>query len=688
MAATTEDRSYSSEDIQYVHEMDNPEEERSAITHSNTESTGEETEQPGHDYTDGTPPGRAEHGSRCTQPDGEKAGLCTEGGESRRDISDNRTENTRYHFRTDCAGALRKYLETILREKEERERNSRRRHSASPPVPEKHWTSDEREDERSSEGSDDSDSAILVEADLDPATAAWAFDKDPGDLSGVHDTGSEDEKGRLEITPRRGDMRRTGEENIKGRDLFLTCGEHVGARDIAAATLGNQKSERDTWRVLRRFKQFLDRESMDDIDTLASRDAKWIMEEFTETLSNTDLSSGVICQTVRKVLDSINLFRETNIDVKDIEIFLKTYVGEKPRRGKRYKSTWDLTIITKWAEATHDMKDPQTLQRRALILTMIFGALRPAELERMRRETTTFKDNSIQTQVRTKTSGGEIIKVIIRKHPNPRIDAVEALQHWMDYTKTTFKSEHVWFDIEGRRPANPQKIKEELTATLRENEIPETLTAFSIGHAAITHLARQQDADWKAINAYARWDLGSRVAQEYETVLPVQDTKWILETIGGPVPLAEKGGKSEKDSKGKEISNENTESETKELPEETSQSGGEAETSERKNSKRQGPTREKSSHHENDIAQLPKGDETPSIIPRCIMELTEGRQTALQKKLETDRGKRGERSIGQIVMPARVQKTRSRTPRKHSKRGREKRQGPHFHPQALCSSNA
>ncbi|KAH7823002.1 uncharacterized protein MONOS_6832 [Monocercomonoides exilis] len=138
-----------------------------------------------------------------------------------------------------------------------------------------------------------------------------------------------------------------------------------------------------------------------------------------------------------------------------------------------------------------------------------------------------------------------------------------------------------------------------------------------------------------------------------------------------PVPLAGKGDKSEKDSKGKEISNENTESGTKEYPEETSQSGGEAETSKRKNLKRRGSSREKSSLHENDIAQLPKGDETPSIIPRNIMELTEGRQTALQKKLETDRGKRGERSIGQIVMHAQVQKTRSRTPRKQRKRGRE-----------------
>ncbi|KAH7826236.1 uncharacterized protein MONOS_7676 [Monocercomonoides exilis] len=66
---------------------------------------------------------------------------------------------------------------------------------------------------------------------------------------------------------------------------------------------------------------------------------------------------------------------------------------------------WDLTIITKWAESTYDAKDIRILQRRALILTMIFGALRPADLERMRRETTIFKDNSVQTQVRTKTSG-------------------------------------------------------------------------------------------------------------------------------------------------------------------------------------------------------------------------------------------------------------------------------------------
>ncbi|KAH7829054.1 uncharacterized protein MONOS_12288 [Monocercomonoides exilis] len=410
---------------------------------------------------------------------------------------------------------------------------------------------------------------------------------------------------------------------------------------------------------------------MDDTDPLTNKDAKWIMAEFIETLSNTNLSSGVINQTVRKVLDSINLFRETKVDVKDIEIFPKTYVGEKPRRGKRYKSMWDLTIITKWAEATHDMKDPQTLQRRALILTMIFGALRPAELERMRRGTTILKEDLVQTQVQTKTSGGETVKVIINKHPNQRIDAVAALQRWIDYTKTSFRDEHVWFDIRERQPANLQRIKVEFVAVLRENGIPDTFTAYSIRHAVIMHLARQQEEDWKAINACARWAPGSRVAQEYYTVLPVQCTRWILETIGGPVPLAEKGDKLEKDSEIKDISNENTEAETKEYPEETSQSRGEAETSKRKRSKRRGSIREMSSQHENDIAQLPKGDETLSIIPRSILELTEGRQTALQKKPETVRRKRGERCIGQIVITVQAQKTRSRTPRKHSKYRRE-----------------
>ncbi|KAH7816525.1 uncharacterized protein MONOS_14392 [Monocercomonoides exilis] len=222
MAATTEDGPYSSEDRQYVHEMDNSEEEESAIAHSNTESIREETEQTGHYDTNGTSPGRIEYRSRCTQLDGEKAGLCTEGGGSCRDIVNNRTENTRYNFRTDCACALRKYLETILREKEERERNTRRRHSASPSVPEKHRTGGERENERISERSDDYDSDSLAGTDLDPAAAAWAFDKDPGDLSGVHDTGSEDEKARLETTPRRGNKRQTGEGNIQGRDLFRT----------------------------------------------------------------------------------------------------------------------------------------------------------------------------------------------------------------------------------------------------------------------------------------------------------------------------------------------------------------------------------------------------------------------------------------------------------------------------------
>ncbi|KAH7822535.1 uncharacterized protein MONOS_8837 [Monocercomonoides exilis] len=256
----------------------------------------------------------------------------------------------------------------------------------------------------------------------------------------------------------------------------------------------------------------------------------------------------------------------------------------------------------------------------------------------------------------------------------------------MDYPKTTLKNEHVLFDIGDNQPANLQRIKEELVAVLRENGIPDTFTAFSIRHAVITHSARQQDADWKIINANARWEPGSRVDQEYYAVLPIQDTRWILETIGSPVPLAGKGDKSEKDSERKDIENENTESETKEYPEETSQVGGEVEMGKRKRSKRRGPIRERSSQHESGITEPPEGDETAPTIPRSIMELTKGRQTASQKKFETDRRKRGERSIVQIAMTVQLQKTRSRTPRKHSKRGRELRQGLHFHPQSLQTS--
>ncbi|KAH7823694.1 uncharacterized protein MONOS_5592 [Monocercomonoides exilis] len=221
---------------------------------------------------------------------------------------------------------------------------------------------------------------------------------------------------------------------------------------------------------------------------------------------------------------------------------------------------WDLTIITKWAESTYDAKDTRILQRRALILTMIFCALNPAELERMKSETSKFKDNFVQTQVQAKISGGETVKVIINKHPNLRFDTVAALQRWMVNTKTTFKDEYVWFDIEEGWIVNLQKIKEELVAVLRENGIPDTFTVYSIRYAVITHFARLQDADWKAIKAYARWAPGSREAQEYFSVLPVQDTKWILEVIGSPGPLAEKGDKSEKDSERKDIINEETES--------------------------------------------------------------------------------------------------------------------------------
>ncbi|KAH7818860.1 uncharacterized protein MONOS_14012 [Monocercomonoides exilis] len=383
------------------------------------------------------------------------------------------------------------------------------------------------------------------------------------------------------------------------------------------------------------------------------------MAEFTETLSNTNFSNGVIYQTVQKELDSINLFRETKMNVKDIEIFLKTCVGDKQRRGKQYKTMWDLKIITKWAESTYNPKDIRTLQRRVLILTMIFGALRPAELERMRSVTTTLKDNFVQTQVRTKTS------------------VAEGPQRWMDYVKTTFKCEHVWFDTEGSRPANLQKIKEELMAILRENGIPETFTAFSLRHAVITHFAIQQDADWKAINAHARWAPGSRVAQEYYTVLPVQDTKWILETIGGAASQRGEDYKPDKSGDSKEgnlkIADADMKDRIEELPKAKLEEGKKPTRRRSKGRKKllsEEGKKSETAKSRNSASRQPCLQKTPFIIPNSICELTGEKDPTPLKRRGKDRKKRSRRSIGQIGDNNEEARVRPMSPQRYPKRCR------------------
>ncbi|KAH7820205.1 uncharacterized protein MONOS_8812 [Monocercomonoides exilis] len=338
---------------------------------------------------------------------------------------------------------------------------------------------------------------------------------------------------------------------------------------------------------------------------------------------------------------------------------------------------WDFPIITKWAEATHEKTDPQTLQRRALILTMIFGALSPAELERMRSDTTLFKDELVQTQVQTKTSGEETVKVIINKHPNPRIDAVAALQRRMDYTETTFQSEHVWFDIEGSRPANLQKIQEELTAILRENEYPETFTAYSIRHAVITHLAIQEGADWKAINAYARCAPGSRVAQEYYSVKPVQDTNWILETICGSVPQRGEDDKPYKSGESKEGRLEIAEADMKDCSEELPKSGLEdGKKPTRKRSKggkkllSEEGKKSETVQSRSSTPRRPGSQRTPSIIPNNICELMGEKDSTPLKKKGKDRKRRSGNRIGQMGDYNEEARARPMSPQRYPKRER------------------
>ncbi|KAH7822657.1 uncharacterized protein MONOS_7275 [Monocercomonoides exilis] len=189
--------------------------------------------------------------------------------------------------------------------------------------------------------------------------------------------------------------------------------------------------------------------------------------------------------------------------------------------------------------------------------------------------------------------------------------------------------------------------------------------------------AGQEGADWKAINAYARWAPGSRVAQEYYTVFPVQDTKWTLETIGGPVLQRGEDYKPDKSEDSKEGTLEIADADMKGCSEELPKAGseiGKKLTRKRSRGRKKLPSGEENrgetTKSRNSAPRQPSRQKTPSIIPNSICELTGEKDPTPLKRRGKDRKRRSGKSIGQIGNDTEEARAKSMSPQRYPKRER------------------
>ncbi|KAH7816526.1 uncharacterized protein MONOS_14391 [Monocercomonoides exilis] len=181
-------------------------------------------------------------------------------------------------------------------------------------------------------------------------------------------------------------------------------------------------------------------------------------------------------------------------------------------------------------------------------------------------------------------------------------------------------------------------------------------------HAVIAHFARQQDADWKAINAYARW---------------ASDTNWMLETIGGSVPQRGEDYKPEKSGDSKEGTLEMADADMKDRTEESPKSVlEEGRKPTRKRSKRrkillsEEGKKSETAQSRSSSPRQPSRQRTLSIIPSNISELTKEKDITPLKKRGKDLKRSRRRSIGQIVNDTEEARDRQMSPQRYLKRER------------------
>ncbi|KAH7818700.1 uncharacterized protein MONOS_2138 [Monocercomonoides exilis] len=158
----------------------------------------------------------------------------------------------------------------------------------------------------------------------------------------------------------------------------------------------------------------------------------------------------------------------------------------------------------------------------------------------------------------------------------------------------------------------------------------------------------------------------------------VQDTKLILETIGGPAPQRREDYKPDKSGDSKEGTLEIAEADMKDRTEESPKSGIEqGRKPTRKRSKRrkiqlsEEGKKSETAQSRSSSPRQPSRQRTPPIIPSNISELAGVWDITPRKKRGKDRKKRSERSIGQTGNDTEEERAKPMSPQRYPKRGRE-----------------
>jgi hypothetical protein len=240
---------------------------------------------------------------------------------------------------------------------------------------------------------------------------------------------------------------------------------------------------------------------------------------------------------------------------------------EFPKEGGVRDTIWDLDVLLSHVQEAYGNNSAlprKQLMEKTMLLIMVFGMSRPAEIARMEMP----QPGDIRTEeacLRTiaKQRGTARTPVIIRRLSNASLCPLAALNAWLEMRRSDpspclfTKERRERAKAPGKKPASAHSTQTPAPASagIRESDlptgyvrrafraimsaagIPERYTAYTIRHATVTALFMRGATD-EQVAAFGRWAKDSRVPRLFYYI-HATDGAWIGKTLLAQQPALE-----------------------------------------------------------------------------------------------------------------------------------------------------
>jgi site-specific recombinase XerD len=203
---------------------------------------------------------------------------------------------------------------------------------------------------------------------------------------------------------------------------------------------------------------------------------------------------------------------------------------KRPKRTKKYSTMWDIQVLIKFVGDSlpdNEKLSLSDLQRKTILLTMIYSASRITELTKLTVDPREVSDAIIRLNTNVKTRLEELRWISLYPLSDKRICPHAAV--WELLHRRPKPATHLFVDILSQRPLNVATISGILRTFMSSAGVDKCYAPYSIKHAVITYLFNLR-VDEALINEFGRWSVSSRVAYSHYRV-PTGDRDWLGYTI-------------------------------------------------------------------------------------------------------------------------------------------------------------